>query len=139
MLVTFEKWHDAIKFLTEGIPGASLSPRDVRLLSLHLEKHQLTVGDARMVLARIGWYVKCLILVSAILFAIGISLLALSAVLLAMKIVLWIIMVLFRALYILTAWLLKEPVQVQVNAQVRVSEEVAFTLTQNKDGTWVFK
>ena len=59
MLVTFEKWHDAIKFLTEGIPGATLSPRDVRLLSLHLEKHQLTVGDARMVLARIGWYVKC--------------------------------------------------------------------------------
>ena len=59
MLVTFEKWHDAIKFLTEGIPGASLSPRDVRLLSLHLEKHQLTVGDARMVLARIGLYVKC--------------------------------------------------------------------------------
>jgi hypothetical protein len=59
MLVTFEKWHDAIKFLTEGVPGGSLSPRDVRLLSLHLEKHQLTVGDARMVLARIGWYVKC--------------------------------------------------------------------------------
>jgi hypothetical protein len=58
MLVTFEKWHDAIKFLTEGVPGVSLSPRDVRLLSLHLEKHQLTVGDARMVLARIGWYVS---------------------------------------------------------------------------------
>jgi hypothetical protein len=58
MLVTFEKWHDAIKFLTEGIPGISLTPRDVRLLSLHLEKHQLTVGDARMVLARIGWYVS---------------------------------------------------------------------------------
>jgi hypothetical protein len=84
-----------------------------------------------------------LILVSAILFAIGISLLALSAALLALKILLWIIVVVVRALYLLTAWLLKEPVQVQVNveapAQVRVSEEVAFTLTQNKDGTWVFK
>jgi hypothetical protein len=58
MLVTVEKWYDALKFLTEGIPGTTLSPRDVRLLSLHLERHQLTVGDARMVLARIGWYVN---------------------------------------------------------------------------------
>ena len=60
MLVAYEKFQDAIKFLTTGEPGASLAPRDVRLLSLHLERHQLTVGDARMVLARIGWYVaKC--------------------------------------------------------------------------------
>jgi hypothetical protein len=57
MLVTYERWHDPIRFLTEGVPGVSLTQRDVRLLSLHLEKHQLTVGDARMVLARIGRYV----------------------------------------------------------------------------------
>jgi hypothetical protein len=58
MLVSFEKWHDAIKFLTEGVPGVALSPRDMRLLSLHLERTLLTVGDTRMVLARIGWYVN---------------------------------------------------------------------------------
>jgi hypothetical protein len=86
-----------------------------------------------------------LILISAILFAIGISLLALSAVLLALKIVLWIIMMVFRALYFLTTWMLEEPVQVQVQvdveapARVRVSEEGVFTLTQNKDGTWVIE
>jgi hypothetical protein len=58
MLVTFEKWHDAIRFLTTGEPGVPLSPRDARLLSLHLERTLLTVGDGRMVLARIGWYVN---------------------------------------------------------------------------------
>jgi hypothetical protein len=49
-----------------------------------------------------------LILFSAILFAIGISLLALSAVLLVLRIVLWIVVVVFRVLYLLTAWLLEE-------------------------------
>jgi hypothetical protein len=58
MLVTYERFQDALKFLTTGEPGLHLAPRDVRLLSLHLEKHQLTVGDARMVLARIGWYMS---------------------------------------------------------------------------------
>jgi hypothetical protein len=58
MLVTYERFHDALKFLITGERGMYLSPRDVRLLSLHLEKTPLTVGDARMVLARIRWYVR---------------------------------------------------------------------------------
>jgi hypothetical protein len=57
MLVSFERFADALRFLTTGEQGASLTPRDIRLLSLHLERTPLTVGDARMVLARIGWYV----------------------------------------------------------------------------------
>jgi hypothetical protein len=58
MLVSFEKFHDALKFLITGERGMYLSPRDVRLLSLHLEKTPLTVGAARIILARIGWYVS---------------------------------------------------------------------------------
>jgi hypothetical protein len=83
-----------------------------------------------------------LILVSAILFAIGISLLALSAALLALRIVLWIVVVVFLTLYLLTKWMLRdkspEPVLVEPTAQVSGHME-AFTLKQNKDGTWVLR
>jgi hypothetical protein len=82
-----------------------------------------------------------LILVSAILFAIGISLLALSAALLAIKILLWVVMVVFRALYLLTAWLIsdKSPEAVEAPGHENGQVEAAFTLTQNKDGIWVLK
>jgi hypothetical protein len=81
-----------------------------------------------------------LILVSALLFAIGISLLALSAALLALKIVLWIIMVVFRGLHLLTAWMLRTP-EVKAPGRVSGQEEAAFTytLTQDKNGTWVLE
>jgi hypothetical protein len=81
-----------------------------------------------------------LILVSTILFAIGISLLALSAVLLALRIVLWIVVVVVRALYLLTKWTLAdkspEPVWIEPTAQVSGH---TYTLTQNKAGVWVLK
>jgi hypothetical protein len=80
-----------------------------------------------------------LLLVSAILFAIGVSLLALSAALLALKIVLWIVVVVFRVLYFLAAWLLadKSP-EPQVEASAQVSGHT-YTLTQNKSGVWVLE
>jgi hypothetical protein len=87
-----------------------------------------------------------LILVSAILFAIGIGLLMLSAALLALKVFLWTIMVVFRALYLATAlivWVYESTrpkrVEVELPAQVTGQDEVAVTLTQQKDGTWVLK
>jgi hypothetical protein len=81
-----------------------------------------------------------LLLLSIFLFGIGVLLLALSAALLALKIVLRIIMVVCRVLL----WLLKEkaqPVEVEHAREVIGQEEAAitFTLTKNKDGTWVLK
>jgi hypothetical protein len=58
MLVTQQRWHGAIRFLTLGEPSVHLSPRDVRLLSLHLERTPFTIIEAQKVLARIGWYVR---------------------------------------------------------------------------------
>jgi hypothetical protein len=58
MLVSFEKWQAAIQFLTQGEIGSHLTMRDQRLLALHLRVRPLTPEDARMVLARIGWYVS---------------------------------------------------------------------------------
>jgi hypothetical protein len=68
---------------------------------------------------------------------IGFSLLALSAALLALRIVLWIIVVVVRALYLLTKWMLsdKSPKAVQVEPTAQVSGHT-YTLTQHKDGTW---
>jgi hypothetical protein len=80
-----------------------------------------------------------LILVSAILFAIGISLLALSVALLALRIVLWIIVVVVRGLYLQAAWLLEEkavPVRLEAPAQVNGQVEA---FTQNKNDTWARK
>jgi hypothetical protein len=82
-----------------------------------------------------------LILVSAILFAIGIALLALSAALLALRIVLWIVVLVVRTLYHLIAWLLREksrePVQVEASVSCQVQPVVTYTLTKNKIGIWV--
>jgi hypothetical protein len=80
-----------------------------------------------------------LMLVSAMLFAIGISLLMLNVALLALRIVLWIAVVAVRALYLLTKWMLKPP---ELAAPLQVSgqqEAPTYTLTQNKNGTWVLK
>jgi hypothetical protein len=55
---------------------------------------------------------------------------------------LWIIVLVVRALYLLTRWMLADKA-VQVEAPVRVGDAEmkapTYTLTQNKDGTWVLK
>jgi hypothetical protein len=56
MLVTPERFRDALQFLTNTVIGAHLSPRDVRLLSLHLEARPLTPIEAMRVLTRVGWH-----------------------------------------------------------------------------------
>jgi hypothetical protein len=59
MLVTHERWNAALQFLTQGVLGAHLSPRDARLLSLHLKARPLTAQEAQATLLQIGWYVSC--------------------------------------------------------------------------------
>ena len=56
MLVSPERWRDALQFLTNGVIGAHLSTRDTRLLALHLEARPLTLNEAQRVLIKIGWY-----------------------------------------------------------------------------------
>jgi hypothetical protein len=56
MLVTAERWRDALAFLTGGTIGPRLAPRDARLLALHLESRPLTFSEAQAVLVRIGWH-----------------------------------------------------------------------------------
>jgi hypothetical protein len=59
MLVSRERWDDALAFLTQGVIGPHLTARDACLLSLHLEARPLTVSEATAVLTRIGWFVRC--------------------------------------------------------------------------------
>jgi hypothetical protein len=56
MLVSPERWRDAIAFLTQGVIGSHLGVRDTRLLALHLEARPLTFNEAQAVLIRIGWH-----------------------------------------------------------------------------------
>lgn len=57
MLVSYERWQAAIRFLTSHDIGPNLTARDQRLLSLHFGRRPLTVGEAMTVLTRIGWTV----------------------------------------------------------------------------------
>jgi hypothetical protein len=59
MLVTYERWQDALRFLTEGMIGLHLTGRDQRLLALHLGRRpSLTINEATVVLTRVGWVVR---------------------------------------------------------------------------------
>ena len=56
MLVSTERWRNAIEFLTAGTIGPHLLVRDTRLLAIHLEARPLTFSEAQRVLIRIGWH-----------------------------------------------------------------------------------
>ena len=85
-----------------------------------------------------------LFLISTILFAIGILLLALSAALLALRIFLWVVLMVFRGVYLLTTYFLEdkapEPIQVHVEFHeegAALQDGAALTFTRTKAGTWV--
>jgi hypothetical protein len=82
-----------------------------------------------------------MLLISWILLTISLVLLAVWAVLMVLKVVLWGFMMLLHVAIFVTEYFEGKPEQVQVEiaAQISADEEVAITLTQSEDGTWVLK
>ena len=82
-----------------------------------------------------------MLLISWILLTISLVLFAVWAVLMVLKVVLWVFMMLLRVAIFVTEYFegKPEPVQVEIAAQISAGEEVAITLTQNKDGSWSLK